>query len=333
MCTRASAPPETVQAPDDLRHLLQARAQRLGRHRPLAVDLDVGLGRPAQCVGVDQRGEAADRTRGAQAVDPPLDGRRGQAHLVADLGVGGAGVGEQAAEHRLVDGVHAAILTGRRSPPRGGTGPRRVDRCRSLPEGPPPERSPVRALPRIAVLALVWPCSPAAAPTSPSTTTARPAPGRGRSSTTSARRSRRPSSGRASRRERWRARLPLAGARSAPTPGRRSTTRSTPPRCSRCSTRWRSTGRRPCRRPSASSSPRPRATSTTGPRSSAVRAAARSRPRRRTRSTVPQGTSSPGTSRAWSSPTTCRPATSPPPSSSPTSSGTPCRPASSARSG
>ena len=79
MCTSASACAGDGHRADHLGHPLEAAAQVLRRHGALAVELDVGLGLPAEDVGVDLGGEAADGAAGHQPVDPALHRRRGEA--------------------------------------------------------------------------------------------------------------------------------------------------------------------------------------------------------------------------------------------------------------
>jgi hypothetical protein len=71
------------------------RADLFWRGLPAAEQLHVRLGRPAECGRVDPGGEPGDGTGRAQPVNPPLDGRRGQADLVPDHRVASAGIPNQ----------------------------------------------------------------------------------------------------------------------------------------------------------------------------------------------------------------------------------------------
>src|SRR5262249_17237833 len=92
---------------------VEAVPQLGGRHVAPAVDLDVRLSGPAQGRLVEQDGEAPDGAGGAQAVHAPLGRRRGEAHLSADVAVGGPSVAQQAVDDTAIDGIHDFFPTRR----------------------------------------------------------------------------------------------------------------------------------------------------------------------------------------------------------------------------
>ena len=101
-CRIASDVPVTVAALTTSGMSAHAARSSIGRNPAVAEHLHVGLGVPAERVAVDDRGEAFDHAVVEHPVDATLHRRRGQIHLLADLGEGGPRVLGQLGEDALV---------------------------------------------------------------------------------------------------------------------------------------------------------------------------------------------------------------------------------------